>query len=72
MLSESLCPYFECHRDRHPTAFSERIKCFESYSFPIKMDLIVVGIVSQFTIQRKWVMAEMRRDARLSSRPLCR
>jgi hypothetical protein len=41
-----------------PMAFSEPIKCFESYSFPIKMGLIVVGIVSQFTIQRKWVMAE--------------
>ncbi|HEY6342568.1 MAG TPA: DUF6644 family protein [Bryobacteraceae bacterium] len=41
-----------------PMAFSEPIKCFESYSFPIKMGLIVVGIVVQFTIQRKWVMAE--------------
>jgi hypothetical protein len=50
-------------------AFSERIKCFESYSFPIKMDLIVVGIVSQFTIQRKWVMAEdaTRRKAQLAA-----
>jgi hypothetical protein len=41
-----------------PMAFSEPIKCFESYSFPIKMGLIIVGIVVQFTIQRKWVMAE--------------
>lgn len=40
-----------------PMAFSEPMKCFESYSFPIKMGLIVVGIVSQFTIQRRWVMA---------------
>jgi hypothetical protein len=41
-----------------PMAFSEPIKCFESYSFPIKMGLMVVGIVVQLTIQRKWVMAE--------------
>jgi hypothetical protein len=40
-----------------PMALSEPIKCFESISFPIKMGLIVVGIVVQFTIQRKWVMA---------------
>lgn len=41
-----------------PMAFSEPMKCFESASFPIKMGLMVVGIVSQLTIQRKWVMAE--------------
>lgn len=40
-----------------PMAFSEPMKCFESYSFPIKMGLIVIGIASQFTIQRRWVMA---------------
>ncbi len=40
-----------------PMAFSEPDKCFESVSFPIKMGLIVVGIVTQLTIQRKWVMA---------------
>ncbi len=40
-----------------PMAFSEPIKCFESYSFPVKMGLIPLGIASQFTIQRKWVMA---------------
>jgi len=39
-----------------PMAFSEPSKCFESVSFPIKMGLIVLGIVSQFTIQRKWVI----------------
>jgi hypothetical protein len=52
-----------------PMAFSEPIKCFESYSFPIKMGLIVVGIVSQFTIQRKWVMAEdaTRRKAQIAA-----
>ncbi|MBV8730913.1 MAG: hypothetical protein JO336_13995 [Acidobacteriia bacterium] len=40
-----------------PMAFSEPMKCFESYSFPIKMSLIVVGVISQFTIQRRWIMA---------------
>jgi hypothetical protein len=39
-----------------PMAFSEPMKCFESYSFPIKMGLIVLGIASQFTIQRRWIM----------------
>jgi hypothetical protein len=41
-----------------PMAFSEPMKCFESVSFPIKMGLILVGIVAQFTIQRKWVMKD--------------
>src|SRR5215472_17385862 len=40
-----------------PMAFSEPIKCFESYSFPIKMGLIVIGIASQLTIQRKWIVS---------------
>ncbi len=40
-----------------PMAFSEPMKCFESYSFPIKMGLILLGIASQLTIQRRWVMA---------------
>jgi hypothetical protein len=38
-----------------PMAFSEPIKCFESYSFPIKMGLIVAGVAWQLTAQRKWV-----------------
>jgi hypothetical protein len=40
-----------------PMAFSEPMKCFESISFPIKMGLILLGIASQLTIQRKWVIA---------------
>jgi len=40
-----------------PMAFSEPMKCFESYSFPIKMSFMLVGIASQLTIQRRWVMA---------------
>jgi hypothetical protein len=39
-----------------PMAFSEPMKCFESISFPIKMGLMLVGIASQLTIQRKWVI----------------
>jgi hypothetical protein len=39
-----------------PMAFSEPAKCFESYSFPIKMGLLFLGIASQFTIQRRWVI----------------
>ena len=39
-----------------PMAFSEPSKCFESVSFPIKMGLIILGIASQFTIQRRWVI----------------
>lgn len=39
-----------------PMAFSEPEKCFESYSFPVKMLLMVLGIASQFTIQRRWIM----------------
>jgi len=40
-----------------PMFLSEPMKCYESYSFPIKMMLILIGIASQFTIQRRWVMA---------------
>src|ERR1700733_15056384 len=40
-----------------PMAFSEPMKCFESIWFPIKMGLILLGIASQLTIQRKWVIA---------------
>ncbi len=40
-----------------PMAFSEPMKCFESISFPIKMGLILLGIASQLTIQRRWVIA---------------
>ena len=41
-----------------PMAFSEPIKCFESISFPIKMGLMLLGIATQLTIQRKWVIAD--------------
>jgi hypothetical protein len=37
-----------------PMAFSETQKCYESYSFPIKMILLVVAIIWYFTVQRRW------------------
>ncbi len=39
-----------------PMFCSETMKCYESYSFPIKMALILLGIFSQFTIYRKWIL----------------
>ena len=38
-----------------PMAMSEPMKCFESYSFPVKMLLIVLGTAAQLTILRKWI-----------------
>jgi hypothetical protein len=37
-----------------PMFLSEPMKCYESYSFPIKMILLVAAILWHFTIQRKW------------------
>ena len=37
-----------------PMFLSEPEKCYESYSFPIKMMLLVVAIVWHFAVQRKW------------------
>ena len=42
-----------------PMAMSEPMKCYESYSFPIKMILLVVAILWHFTVQRRWT-ARMR------------
>ena len=41
-----------------PMFLSEPMKCYESYSFPIKMMLLVAGVVAQFTIQRRWVIGD--------------
>jgi hypothetical protein len=41
-----------------PMAFSEPMKCFESVSFPVKMGLIVAGILFQFTVHRRWLMVD--------------
>jgi hypothetical protein len=37
-----------------PMAMSEPMKCYESWSFPIKMILLVLAIVWHFTLQRRW------------------
>jgi hypothetical protein len=37
-----------------PMFLSEPMKCYESYSFPIKMILLVMAILWHFTIQRRW------------------
>lgn len=37
-----------------PMAMSEPMKCYESWSFPIKMMLLVVAIAWHFTLQRRW------------------
>jgi len=39
-------------------ALSEPIKCFESYSFPIKMLFLGIAIVYHFTVQRKLRISE--------------
>jgi hypothetical protein len=39
-------------------AMSEPIKCFESYSFPIKMLFLVIAILYHFTVQRKLRVSE--------------
>lgn len=38
-----------------PMFLSEPEKCYESYSFPIKIMLIVIGIAYQLTVQRRWI-----------------
>jgi hypothetical protein len=37
-----------------PMMLSEPMKCYESYSFPVKMTLMLVGIALHFSITRKW------------------
>ena len=39
-----------------PMAMSEPQKCYESWSFPIKMILMVVAIVWHFTVQKRWAV----------------
>jgi hypothetical protein len=37
-----------------PMFLSEPQKCYESYSFPVKMILLLLAILWYFTVQRKW------------------
>jgi hypothetical protein len=41
-----------------PMMLSEPMKCYESYSFPIKMCLLLLAISWHFTIQRKWTVPD--------------
>ncbi len=41
-----------------PMFLSEPEKCYERYSFPIKIMLIVIGIIYQFTVQRRWIVRD--------------
>jgi hypothetical protein len=41
-----------------PMAMSEPMKCYESWSFPIKMILLVIAIIWHFTVQRKWANSD--------------
>lgn len=50
-----------------PMAMSEPEKCFESYSFPIKMILLVLGGLAQTTILRKWIVRNETGKARLAA-----
>lgn len=50
-----------------PMAMSEPMKCFESYSFPIKMMLLILGGVAQTTVLRKWVVQNETGKARLAA-----
>jgi hypothetical protein len=51
-----------------PMFLSEPMKCYESYSFPIKIGLLLVAILWHFTIQRKWTAAGESRPDPLKSR----
>jgi hypothetical protein len=52
-----------------PMFLSEPMKCYESYSFPIKMGLLLLAILWHFTIQRKWTApaSETRFKRRLAA-----
>jgi hypothetical protein len=52
-----------------PMFLSEPMKCYESYSFPIKMGLLLLAILWHFTIQRKWTApaAETRFKGKLAA-----
>lgn len=45
-----------------PMAMSEPMKCYESYSFPIKMILLVVAMSWHFTLQRRWTRPDAVRS----------
>jgi hypothetical protein len=48
-----------------PMFLSEPMKCYESFSFPIKMGLLLLAISWHFTFQRKWTTPDASRLAPL-------
>lgn len=48
-----------------PMFMSETEKCYESYSFPIKMMLLVVAIGWHFAVERKWNAQDPAASVRL-------
>jgi hypothetical protein len=44
-----------------PMFLSEPMKCYESYSFPIKMVLLLLATAWHFTIRRKWTVPDANR-----------
>jgi hypothetical protein len=51
-----------------PMFLSEPMKCYESYSFPIKMALLLLAITWHFTFQRKWTTPDAIRLTPLRGR----
>jgi hypothetical protein len=51
-----------------PMAMSEPMKCYESYSFPIKMILLVVATSWHFTLQRRWTRPDAVRFSPVRSK----
>jgi hypothetical protein len=51
-----------------PMFLSEPQKCYESYSFPIKMILLLLAVLWHFTIQRKWTAPDVSRLTPLKGR----
>jgi len=51
-----------------PMAMSEPMKCYESWSFPIKMILLVLAIAWHFTVQRRWTAPDSANRAPMKSK----
>jgi hypothetical protein len=51
-----------------PMAMSEPMKCYESWSFPIKMILLMVAVLWHFTIQRRWTTPDAVRLTPIKSK----
>ena len=50
-----------------PMMMSEPMKCYESVSFPIKIALLLIGILWHYTVQRKWSLSATSSKAKLAA-----